>query len=217
MRRALLAAAVLVALALAGPAAARKKPALPRCNAPAHTLVKTAHVRFFLSKFKYYACWRATGRVTLAYPRGREGGGVGGDLHAVVVGRYVGFVATSLFDPDGFSDEIVSMDARTGRSVHRRYADLDTFADSAISAFAMDVRGSLAYLETFQGGPGMDGPCQQPAGNTAALLAIDHGGRRTLDCQGSGEPAGQQIAGLAVAGSVVSWQHLGTTRTAPLG
>jgi hypothetical protein len=209
--------AAVAALALAGAADARRKPALPRCGAAAHTVLKTARVRLFVSKFKYYACWRPTGRVALAYPRKGEGGGVDGDLHAVIVGRYVGFVATSLYDPDGFSAEIVSLDARSGRSTHRRYADLDAYADSAISSFAMDDRGSLAFLETFQGGPGRNGPCQQPAGSTAALIALDHGGRRVLDCQGPGEPADQTIAGLTVAGHVVSWRHLGTTRTATLG
>jgi hypothetical protein len=213
----MLAAALIAALALSGPAAAHKQPALPKCKAPAHTVVRTDQVRLFRSKSRYYACWRATGRVTLVYPRKGEDGGVGGDLHAVVVGRYVGFVATSLYDPDGFSDEIVSMNAHTGRSLHRRYADLDASADSAISSFVMDDRGSLAYVEAFQGGPGTDGPCQQPAGTTAALVALDHGGRRVLDCQGPAEPPDQQIKGLALAGSVVSWQHLGATHTATLG
>lgn len=211
--------AVLTALALTGAAGARGKAALPGCGAPAHTVVKTANVRLFLSKFRYYVCWRPTGRVTLAYPRRHEGedGQVDGGLHAVVVGHYVGFVATALYDPDGFSDEIVSLDARSGRSLHRRYADLDAFADSAISSFVMDDRGSLAYLETFDGGPGSGGPCQQPAKSTAALIALDHGGRRVLDCQGPGEPADQTIAGLTVAGHVVSWRHLGATRSATLG
>jgi hypothetical protein len=75
------------------------------------------------------------------------------DVSATIAGHYVGFVVTSLSDPDAGDSEIVSVDARAGRSIHRSYADLDTNADSTISSFVMDDHGSLAFLESFQGGP----------------------------------------------------------------
>lgn len=214
--RAAVVGVVAAALAPVGPAIARKHPpAVPRCHARAHTVVENAQIRLFLLKHRYYTCWRPTGRVTLAYPHRGEGGGtVGGDFTATIAGHYVGFVATSLYDPDGASAKIASMDARAGRSVHRSYADLDINADSAISSFVMDDHGSLAFLEVFQGGPRRSGLCPQ---STAALIGLDRGGRRVLDCQSATETDAQKIANLTITGHVVSWQHLGSSRTATLG
>ena len=78
----------------------------------------------------------------------------------------------------------------------------------------MDDRGSLAFLEGFQGGPRDSGLCPQ---GTAALIAVDHGGRRVLDCQPATDTDAQKIANLTISGHVVSWQHLGVARTATLG
>jgi hypothetical protein len=202
--------------ALGAPALARKHPpAVPKCRASAHTVIGNAQIRLFRLKHRYYTCWRPTGRVTLAYPHGREGAGAEGqDFSATIAGHYAGFFATSLYDPDGNDSEIVSVDARSGRSVHRSYADMDVNADSLISSFVMDDHGSLAFLEGFNGGPRKPGLCPQ---SSAALIALDRHGRRVLDCQNATDTDAQKIANLTISGHVVSWQHLGSMRSAVLG
>lgn len=122
---------------------------------------------------------------------------------------------TQLFDPDGQYDQVFSVNARYGRFAHRVAPRQDGAADTNISAFVMDERGSLAFIQTLDlvGG----GPCPEGDKIGAAVIAVDRAGTRTLDCETGNEPAGQGIGNLTLSGHVVSWQHRGTTATATLG
>jgi hypothetical protein len=199
------------------PAADAKKAKLPRCGARASTLkVSTTQIRVFRLHRKLYSCWRPTQRVALLYPtKASEDGLLSKAARPVIVGHYVGFATTQVFDPDGQFDQLFSVNARYGRSVHRVVPRLDSFGDTIIEAFVMDDRGSLAFIQTLGPGGG-GGPC--PAGDKigAAVVAVDRAGTRTLDCETGDELPGQGIASLTLAGHVVSWQHRGTTASATL-
>jgi hypothetical protein len=208
------AAALLVAFV---PAAEAKKAKLPKCTARAATLkVSTAQIRIFNFHSKLYSCWRPTHRVTLLNPtKPSEHGALSDTAPPVIVGHYVGFLTSQFFDPSGQYDRIFSVNVRYGHSVHRVEPPVDTYGDGIISTFVMDNRGSLAFIQTLGPGGG-GGPC--PAGDkiSAAVVAVDRAGTRTLDCETGDEPAGQGITSLTLNGHVVSWQHRGTTGSATL-
>jgi hypothetical protein len=197
------------------PAAEAKKATLPKCTARAATLkVSTAQIRVFKVHRRLYSCWRPTHRVTLLYPAAKyEDGLLNETIPPVIVGHYVGFATVRLFDPDGEDDQVVSVNVRYGRSVHRVSPREDVSADTYISAFVMDDRGSLAYIQDLAGG---GGPCLKGNEFNAAVIAVDRAGTRTLDCETGDEPEGQEIANLTLAGHVVSWQHHGVTASATL-
>lgn len=210
-------AAIATALLLAFvPATEAKKAKLPKCSARAATLkVSTAQIRVFKLHRKLYSCWRPTHRVTLLYPTNSyEDGLLSKAAPPVIVGHYVGFATSQLFDPDGQFDQVFSVNVRYGRSVHRVAPRLDAAADTAIPAYVMDDHGSLAFIQGLNLGGG--GPCPKGDNINAAVIAVDRIGTRTLDCETGDEPAGQGIASLTLEGHVVSWQHRGTTASATL-
>jgi hypothetical protein len=207
------AAALLIA---AIPAAEAKNAKLPKCSARATTLkVSTAQVRVFKLHRKLYGCWRPARRVTLLYPtKSSEDGALSDTVRPVIVGHYVGFATSQFFDPSGQFDQVFSVNVRYGRSVHRVVPRLDSFADSIVSSFVMDNRGSLAFIQTL--GPGGGGPCPTGDKISAAVIAVDRAGTRTLDCETGDEQAGQGIGSLTLQGHVVSWLHRGATASATL-
>ncbi|HEY2602206.1 MAG TPA: hypothetical protein VGI67_11660 [Thermoleophilaceae bacterium] len=207
------AAALLLALV---PAAQAKKAKLPKCTARAATLkVSTAQIRVFKLHRKLYSCWRPTHRVTLLYPTNSyEDGLLSNAAPPVIVGHYIGFATSQLFDPDGQYDQVFSVNVRYGRSVHRVAPRLDAAADTDIPTFVMDNRGSLAFIQALNLGGG--GPCPKGDNIGAAVIAVDRVGTRTLDCESGDEPAGQGISNLTLDGHVVSWQHRGTTASTTL-
>jgi hypothetical protein len=209
------AAALLLAFV---PAAEATKAKLPKCTAPAATLkVSTAQIRVFKLHRKLYSCWRPTHRVTLLYPTtSYEDGVLSQTAPPVIVGHYVGFATSQFFDPDGEYDQVFSVNVRYGRSVHRVAPRLDVAGDTAIPAFVMDNRGSLAFIQALAGGGGPCPKADDVNAVTAAVIAVDRAGTRTLDCETGDEPAGQGIANLTLNGHVVSWQHRGTTASATL-
>jgi hypothetical protein len=215
-RLAVAAAAAAFLLALV-PAAEAKKAKLPKCTARAATLkVSTARIRVFTFHSKLYSCWRPTRRVTLLFPTmPSEHGRLSDAAPPVIVGHYVGFATSWVFDPDGQYDQVFSVNVRYGRSVHRVAPRPDAAADTAIPAFVMDDRGSLAFIQELNLGGG--GPCPEGDNIRAAVIAVDRAGTRTLDCDSGDEPAGQGIASLTLAGHVVSWQHRGAAASATLG
>jgi hypothetical protein len=215
LRLAIAAAAAALLLALV-PAAEAKKAKLPKCTARAATLkVSTAQIRVFKIHRKLYSCWRPTHRVTLLYPtRSFDDGLLSNAAPPVIVGHYLGFATSHLFDPDGRDDQVISVNVRYGHFVHRVAPRSDTDANTAIPTFVMDDRGSLAFIQglDLEGG----GPCPKGDNITAAVIAVDRAGTRTLDCETGDEPVGQGIANLTLNGHVVSWQHRGTTASATL-
>src|SRR4051812_32358326 len=215
-RLAFAAAATALLLAFV-PAADAKKAKLPKCSAPAATLkVSTARIRVFTLHSKLYSCWRPTQRVTLLFPTmSSEHGRLSDAAPPVIVGHYVGFATSWVFDPDGQSDQVFSVNVRYGRSVHRVAPRPDAAADTDIPAFVMDNRGSLAFIQALNLGGG-GGPCPKGDNINAAVIAVDGVGTRTPDCERGDEAAGQGIAGLTLDGHVVSWQHRGTTASATL-
>jgi hypothetical protein len=205
-----LAITVAAALVLAFiPAAQAKKAKPPKCAAPGRTLkVSTAQIRVFWFHSKLYSCWRPRHRVTLLYPKKpSENGNVAAP---VIVGHYVGFVTVYFADPSGEYDRVLSVNVRAGRSGHRVAPRFDAYHDAIIPRFVMDDRGSIAFIQTLGPGGG-GGPCPKGAKISAAVIAVDRVGTRTLDCETGNEPAGQGIANLALDGHLVSWQHRGTS------
>src|SRR3954468_12198840 len=156
-RLAIAAAAAALLLAFV-PAAEAKKAKLPKCTARAATLkVSTAQIRVFKLHRKLYSCWRPTHRVTLLYPTtSYEDGVLSETAPPVIVGHYVGFATSQFFDPDGEYDQVFSVNARYGRSVHRVAPRLDASGDTFIATFVMDDHGSLVFIQGLSGG---GGPC----------------------------------------------------------
>ena len=198
------------------PAAEAKKAMLPKCTAHAATLkVSTTQIRVFKYHSKLYSCWRPTRRVTLLYPTASSKHGLLSEAAPpVIVGHYVGFATSQLFDPDGQYDQVFSVNARYGHFAHRVAPRLDSDANTVISTFVMDDRGSLAFIQTL--GLAGGGPCPKGDKISAAVIAVDRAGTRTLDCETGDEPAGQGIENLTLDGHVVSWQHRGTPASATL-
>jgi hypothetical protein len=213
-RLAFAAAATALLLAFV-PAAEAKQAKLPKCSARAATLkISTARIRVFTLHSKLYSCWRPTHRVTLLFPTtSSEHGRLSDAAPPVIVGHYVGFATSQFFDPDGEFDQVFSVNARYGRSVHRVAPRLDVSGDTFVATFVMDDRGSLAFIQGLSGG---GGPCPKGDEINAAVIAVDRAGTRTLDCETGDEAAGQGIAGLTLNGHVVSWQHRGATASARL-
>jgi hypothetical protein len=211
------AAAGLLLLIAPMPVAGAKKLRLPKCNAPAHTLtVSTARIRVFRLRYKLYSCWRPTHRVTLLFPvTAAEGGMVDETPAPVIVGHYVGFATSYFSDPSGQYDQVFSVNARYGHSVHRVKPRLDSFADSIVASFVMDARGSIAFIQELGPGGG-GGPCPRGDKIDAAVVAVDRVGTRTLDCETGDEVAGQGIANLTLAGHVITWRHHGAAHIAAL-
>lgn len=184
--------------------------------AAASLKVSTAQIRVFKFHSRLYSCWRPTHRVTLLYPTTpSEDGALSDAAPPVIVGHYVGFATSQFSDPSGQYDQVFSVNARYGHSVHRVAPRLDTYGDTIIPAFVMDDRGSLAFIQTLGPGGG-GGPCSEGDKISAAVIAVDRAGTRTLDCETGDEPAGEGIANLTLDGHVVSWQHRGTTASATL-
>jgi hypothetical protein len=208
------AAGLLLALA---PAVGARKPRLPKCNAPARTLtVSTARIRVFRLQYKLYSCWRPTHRVTLLFPvTATEGGMIDETPAPVIAGHYVGFATSYFTDPSGQYDQVFSVNARYGHSIHRVHPRLDSFADSIVASFVMDDRGSIAFIQELGPGGG-GGPCPKGDKIDAAVVAVDRAGTRTLDCETGDEVAGHGIANLTLAGHVITWRHRGTAQTAAL-
>jgi hypothetical protein len=153
--------------------------------------------------------------VTLLFPTTRaEHGALSDQAPPVIVGHYVGFATSQLFDPDGQFDQVFSVNVRYGRSAHRVAPRLDRDADAIVPTFVMDDRGSLAFIQTLELAGG--GPCPEGDKIGAAVIAVDRAGTRTLDCETGDEPADQGIASLSLHGHVVSWQHRGITASATL-
>lgn len=199
------------------PAAQAKQAKLPACTARGPTLkVSTPRIRVFKVHSKLYSCWRPTHRVTLLYPaKPSDHGRLSTVARPVVVGHYVGFATTQFFDPDGQFDQVFSVNVRFGQFAHRVTPRLDAFGDTIVSAFVMDDRGSLAFIQTLGPGGG-GGPCPKGDGIGQAVIAVDRAGTRRLDCESGDEPPGQGIANLTLAGHVISWQHRGATSSATL-
>src|SRR6201989_3043271 len=193
------------------PAAEAKTTKLPKCGARAATLkVSTAQIRVFRFHRKLYSCWRPTHRVTLLYPtRSFDDGLLSNAAPPVIVGHYLGFATSHLFDPDGEDAQLFSVNLRYGHFVRRVAPRLDTDANTAIPSFVMDDRGSLAFIQGLDEDGG--GPCPKGGKISAAVIAVDRAGPRKLDCETGDEPAGQGISGLTLNGHVVSWQHRGVT------
>src|SRR2546423_6227595 len=198
-RLAFAAAATALLLAFV-PAAEAKKAKLPKCSAPAATLkVSTARIRVFTLHSKLYSCWRPTHRVTLLFPTtSSEHGRLSDAAPPVIVGHYVGFATSWVFDPDGQYDQVFSVNVRYGRSVHRVAPRPDAAADTDIPAFVMDNRGSLAFIQELDLGGG--GP--RPAGDNIrpAVTAGHLPAKRTPRRDSGGPPPPQGHPGPTLPG-----------------
>jgi hypothetical protein len=235
----LLALVATVAGAASTTGAQRQSP-LPGCSARARTLKLTATLRVFEQGRggRVYSCWRKSRRVTFLIKEGLiEGGSANVGLRLLLIngkegrlaisGPFVGFVNDTVPEAGGHYDEVVAVNARTGRIAHRVILAPDRLGSKEVATFVMADDGSLAFIRTLYGG---GGPCPPLALDKvgAAVIAADAAGTRTLDCglkeDEPGEsgfpgsaPPGQGITMLRLSGRVISWLHAGAMRTTTLG
>lgn len=161
-----------------------------------------------------FSCWNPTGREHLITSQDFATDFTA--THVVFNGRYVagdahefGFGGDSVVN----SDEIFSVDARTGRTLQdltppgvENTGDVPG-STTYVKALVLAGDGALAYI----------GSAYRPCPGAIGVVAADRTGHRTLECPVKGESAAQQISGLSLRGHTVTWTHDGVTHTAQLG
>jgi hypothetical protein len=210
-------ATLIAALALAAPAGAA---AAPRCTATGgRTLARSGSVRIFRLSGRVYGCWLPTRRRTYLAPFEAQpniDSGFSPDGTSVneiaISGRFAGFFTTTYGDPQFWVDSPESVDIRSGHVLFAPDTATDDNGVGIISDLSVASDGALAYLQT-QGAPCSTG---NDNAQLSALIGVDRGGSRTLDCETPADPAGQGIAGVSLSGQTVTWTHAGTGHSATL-
>jgi hypothetical protein len=224
----------LLSVALPAPAsahaAATARVTANRCQARhSHTIAASPLMRVFRVRgqqprvgrapdsFRYFACWRASGRRTRLGNFGLTENAFLQDVHFGGDrrdSRFIGFWVSWSAEPGTIGATLESADVRAGRIVHRNpYPNQTGPHDVQLRNFVESSAGSLAYVGTGGGGAGCFGVFASGPGP----------GERQLEClppddcnYDAQSPRRCSDYGLRYANGQVYWTVNGQQHSAPL-